>query len=42
MSGPDQIDRIDARATLRAKIEAGRSELDAGEGPELDVVEFMS
>jgi hypothetical protein len=41
MSGPDQVDRIDARATLRAKIEAGLRELDAGEGTELDIEEFI-
>ena len=39
--GRELLERIDSLAALRAEIEAGLRELDAGEGEELDIEEFI-
>ena len=39
--GRELLDRIELLENLRAEIEAGVAELDAGLGDELDVEEFM-
>jgi hypothetical protein len=39
--GRELLDRIDSLAALRAEIEIGVSELDAGMGEELDIEEFI-
>ena len=40
--GRELLERIDALAELRAAIAAGLSELDRGEGEELDIEEFIA
>ena len=39
--GRELLERIDSLAALRAEIEDGLRELDAGEGEELDIEEFI-
>jgi hypothetical protein len=39
--GRELLERIDALARLRAEIAAGLRELDAGEGEDLDIEEFI-
>ena len=39
--GRELLDRIDSLATLRAELEIGVRELDAGLGEELDIEEFI-
>ncbi len=39
--GRELLERIDTLAALRAEIEAGLRQLDAGEGEELDIEEFI-
>jgi hypothetical protein len=39
--GRELLERIDALARLRGEIAAGLRELDAGEGEELDIEEFI-
>jgi hypothetical protein len=40
--GREMLERIDALAELRATIEIGLRQLDAGEGKELDIEELIS
>ena len=39
--GRELLDRIDSLATLRAELEIGIRELDAGLGEELDIEDFI-
>lgn len=39
--GRELLERINAISALRAEIEIGLRELDAGEGEELDIEEFI-
>jgi len=39
--GRELLERIDSLAALRAEIEAGLRELDAAQGEELDIEEFI-
>jgi len=39
--GRELLERIDSLAQLRAEIEAGIAELDAGLGTELDIEDFI-
>ena len=40
--GREILDRLDALARLRAEVEIGIKQLDAGEGRELDVESFLA
>jgi len=39
--GREMLERIDGLAELRAEIEIGSAELDAGKGEELDIEKFL-
>ena len=39
--GREMLERIDGLAELRAEIEIGFAELDAGKGEELDIEKFL-
>jgi hypothetical protein len=40
--GRELLERIETLSNLRAEMEAGISELDRGEGEELDIEEFIN